>query len=110
MPPDEHISHFYRESGGKNGDTISSDVWKGLMLDYVTLEQDAYGRVTAEDKGSVDPQESSCRMLICQYYSEIAVGLESYINASAMLSHNNIIVLQLIPWLHCCPWTTCQLG
>jgi hypothetical protein len=64
MPCDVHITLFNRERGGENRHAISTDVWKGLVLDHVTLEQDTYRRVAAEDERSVESEESGCHMLI----------------------------------------------
>ena len=64
MPPDRHVTHPDRESGGKNRDTISVDVRKRLVFDHITPEQYTYWRVTAKDEGSVESEESSCHLLI----------------------------------------------
>jgi hypothetical protein len=58
MPCDPHVAHFDGGRGGEHGDAVPVDVREGQVLDGLTLEQDAYGRVTAEDEGLVESEES----------------------------------------------------
>ena len=61
---DIHVTYFYLEGLGENGDTIFVDTLEGLVLDSSTLKQDAYWRVSAKDKSFVKAEELTWCTLI----------------------------------------------
>ena len=61
MSLDDHLRlQLDVRRGGKNRETISVNFREGLVIDYITAEQDAYWWVTAEHIGLVVSKESCC--------------------------------------------------
>ena len=75
MPVDPHVTHFDWERGSENGDAISVDVRKELVLNGFTLEQDAYRWVTAKNEGLVEPEKLGWSHVI---RIDTSVRLETY--------------------------------